>query len=411
MATQTQWKLSRNFTSSASPCFLRAQFILRQMHWTNLSVSIEAKYWVSWLSFDVYERVDGLSKLPLNSLFCAVTADSNSRWPHGETRIPGVSSEGVDERKLLVVFADVDECQLDLCEHECVNSKGSYQCFCPAGYQLAADRHTCEGTGSRVICRYINAAKIRWSPETEKHVLSTLSGECNRDRSFCSLFSARRKEHLFRHSPNSSWCFEHQREWPNSPLPPPPPPPSPVPSPSMAHSLVKSSSRQPLLFFWPSCCMYISTFSVYIPNGWSVKQINVIFRFTDINECATKNGGCGHQCINVNGRYEKKRMADLLYWMKCFWTVANSHWKLLKWYHALIYYTRYVIVRRWLPVSVQLSLKIDDPLRPHNWSCCITPKACYIVLCSSHKIYALFVYGVYHFTVPWVLKRWFLGSD
>ena len=30
-------------------CFRCAQFMLRQMHWTNLAVSIEPKYWVSWL--------------------------------------------------------------------------------------------------------------------------------------------------------------------------------------------------------------------------------------------------------------------------------------------------------------------------------------------------------------------------
>ena len=33
-------------------CFPCAQFMLFQMHWTNLSVSIEATYWVPWLSFD-----------------------------------------------------------------------------------------------------------------------------------------------------------------------------------------------------------------------------------------------------------------------------------------------------------------------------------------------------------------------
>ena len=30
--------------------------MLRRMHLTNVSESIEAKYWVSWLSFDVYKR-------------------------------------------------------------------------------------------------------------------------------------------------------------------------------------------------------------------------------------------------------------------------------------------------------------------------------------------------------------------
>ena len=63
------------------PC---AQLMLRQMHWTNASKSIEAKYWVSWVSFDFNKCEYELSKLPLNSSFCAVTADSKLRWPHSE---------------------------------------------------------------------------------------------------------------------------------------------------------------------------------------------------------------------------------------------------------------------------------------------------------------------------------------
>ena len=55
------------------------------MHWINLSVSVEAKYWVYWLRLDVSitEREDELSKPTLNSSFCVVTADSKSKWPNG----------------------------------------------------------------------------------------------------------------------------------------------------------------------------------------------------------------------------------------------------------------------------------------------------------------------------------------
>ena len=55
-------------------CFPSAEFMLRQMHRTNLSETIEAKYWVSWKVKTWYENA-------LNSSFCAVTADPNSRWP------------------------------------------------------------------------------------------------------------------------------------------------------------------------------------------------------------------------------------------------------------------------------------------------------------------------------------------
>jgi len=49
--------------------------------------------------------------------------------------------------------ADVDECRDSHggCEHECVNSQGSYQCVCHEGYSLRPDRRTCERS-NRLCC-------------------------------------------------------------------------------------------------------------------------------------------------------------------------------------------------------------------------------------------------------------------
>jgi hypothetical protein len=43
---------------------------------------------------------------------------------------------------------EVDECSWPDhggCEQRCVNTLGSYTCACDPGYELAADKKTCEG--------------------------------------------------------------------------------------------------------------------------------------------------------------------------------------------------------------------------------------------------------------------------
>lgn len=57
---------------------------------------------------------------------------------------------------LTFLSSDIDECKLGKCEKGCLNTVGSYQCLCPAGYQLAADGHHCEGK----ILQYLELSYI-----------------------------------------------------------------------------------------------------------------------------------------------------------------------------------------------------------------------------------------------------------
>ena len=45
----------------------------------------------------------------------------------------------------LILFTDIDECDLDICEQECNNTIGSYYCTCREGYYLGNDNRSCLG--------------------------------------------------------------------------------------------------------------------------------------------------------------------------------------------------------------------------------------------------------------------------
>ncbi len=46
-----------------------------------------------------------------------------------------------------MIYIDTNECDSSNagCEHDCVNTHGSYYCDCRSGYVLANDSHNCTG--------------------------------------------------------------------------------------------------------------------------------------------------------------------------------------------------------------------------------------------------------------------------
>ncbi|XP_073328497.1 fibulin-7 isoform X2 [Pagrus major] len=92
---------------------------------------------------------------PLSSLSPTSSSPSSSVRPShcthflGSTRCTcdvGFTISGRDNN----ICTDIDECRLfplaqpgRLCVHQCVNTPGSFHCFCPAGYDLARDGRSC----------------------------------------------------------------------------------------------------------------------------------------------------------------------------------------------------------------------------------------------------------------------------
>lgn len=53
----------------------------------------------------------------------------------------------------IILFVDINECLNDNagCDHECMNTNGSYYCECNSGFQLSSDNHTCEGNYQHTV--------------------------------------------------------------------------------------------------------------------------------------------------------------------------------------------------------------------------------------------------------------------
>uniref|UniRef100_A0A671U676 Sushi domain-containing protein n=1 Tax=Sparus aurata TaxID=8175 RepID=A0A671U676_SPAAU len=74
----------------------------------------------------------------------ALSASSSSSSPSPLSSLSPTTSSPI------VCVPDIDECRLfplgqpgRLCVHQCVNTPGSFHCFCPAGYDLARDGRSC----------------------------------------------------------------------------------------------------------------------------------------------------------------------------------------------------------------------------------------------------------------------------
>ena len=46
---------------------------------------------------------------------------------------------------LFWMHVDINECETNVCEHNCTNTNGSYHCICPDGNILDSDQSSCIG--------------------------------------------------------------------------------------------------------------------------------------------------------------------------------------------------------------------------------------------------------------------------
>uniref|UniRef100_A0A670IF80 Hemicentin 1 n=1 Tax=Podarcis muralis TaxID=64176 RepID=A0A670IF80_PODMU len=80
-----------------------------------------------------------------SNLYSSYSEYRNSRGPISRTKrnFRETCPEGYEARSNKCI--DINECEnRDACQHDCRNTLGSYQCFCPAGYQVMPNGKTCQ---------------------------------------------------------------------------------------------------------------------------------------------------------------------------------------------------------------------------------------------------------------------------
>ncbi|XP_026558988.1 hemicentin-1 [Pseudonaja textilis] len=80
-----------------------------------------------------------------SNLYSSYSEYRNSRIPIARSRrnVRVPCPEGYEARNNKCI--DIDECEnRGVCQHECRNTLGSYQCFCPSGYRIMPNGKTCQ---------------------------------------------------------------------------------------------------------------------------------------------------------------------------------------------------------------------------------------------------------------------------
>ncbi|XP_037956128.1 dorsal-ventral patterning protein tolloid [Teleopsis dalmanni] len=105
--------------------------------------------------YDYVEIRDGNdSDAELIGIYCGYTLPPNIKTNSNQMYVKFVSDGSVQKVGFSALFMqEVDECKFTYhgCEHECINTLGSYQCGCFAGYELQADGKSCEDACGGIV--------------------------------------------------------------------------------------------------------------------------------------------------------------------------------------------------------------------------------------------------------------------
>ncbi|KAF7217026.1 transcript variant X2 [Nothobranchius furzeri] len=237
-------------------------------------------------TYDYVEVRDGSSESsPLLGRFCGYEKPENIKSSSNQLWLKFASDGSVNKAGFAASFLkEMDECsrpEKGQCEQRCVNTLGSYRCACDPGYELAANRRSCEAACGGFIASLNGSLTTPGWPNEYPH---------NKNCVWQLVAPAQYRITLvfdgFETEGNDVCKYDYVE----------------VRSGLSSDSKLQGKfcgSEKPDVITSLQNNMRIEFKS---DNTVSKKGFKAHF-FSDVDECSKSNGGCQHECVNTFGSY------------------------------------------------------------------------------------------------------------
>ncbi|XP_063261858.1 tolloid-like protein 2 isoform X3 [Prinia subflava] len=235
--------------------------------------------------YDYVEVRDGYwRKAPLLGRFCGdkipepVISTDSRLW------IEFRSSSNILGKGFFVVYEEMDECSLPDnggCEQHCENTLGSYKCTCEPGYELTADKKSCEAACGGFITKLNGTiTSPGWPKEypTNKNCVWQVVAPAQ--------YRISLQFEVFELEGNDVCKYDYVEVR------------SELASDSKLHGKFCGSEKPEVITsYGNSLRLEFKSDNTVSKKGFKVHY------FSDKDECSKDNGGCQHECINTFGSY------------------------------------------------------------------------------------------------------------
>ncbi|XP_038589680.1 bone morphogenetic protein 1-like isoform X1 [Micropterus salmoides] len=238
-------------------------------------------------AYDYVEVRDGSSESsPLLGHFCGYDKPDDIKSSSNQLWLKFVSDGSVNKAGFAAnFFKEMDECSRPdngHCEQRCLNTLGSYRCACDPGYELAADRRSCETAACGGFITKLNGSLTTpgWPKEYPPNKNCVWQLEAPIQFRITLVFD------VFETEGNDVCKYDYVEVR------------SGLSSDSKLHGKF-CGAEKPEVITSQHNNMRIEFKS---DNTVSKRGFKAHF-FSDVDECSKENGGCQHECVNTFGSY------------------------------------------------------------------------------------------------------------